>query len=251
MARITLWGFYQYSDKTLFDDCPLYEQLNKDILVNLILQQSGELFPFHQQPDYLRANITNWFTRKYEDFKRMYDTLYSEYNPIENYDRMEHWSDSESTSIKESESTSESGSVSTSMSSSESTSSSGSTHDSTSDSTSNSLTNDISAANMTTGFLPDSASNGISAGRSTADTNNTTATTQQGANHSLQSRQELSRHDYGHDKKNYFDHEGRVHGNIGVTTTQQMINQELELRKFDIYLTIANMFESEFIVRIY
>ena len=27
------------------------------------------------------------------------------------------------------------------------------------------------------------------------------------------------------------DHEGRVHGNIGVTTTQQMIEQEMSLRK--------------------
>ena len=227
MSRISLWGFYQWSDKTLFDNAPLYEELDKNILIDLILQQSGELFPFHQQPAYLQANITNWFTRKYEDFKRMYDAVYSEYNPIENYDRMEHWSDSESTSIKESESTSESNSLSTSeseslsTSSSESTSSSGSAHDSTSDSTSNSLTNDISAANMTTGFLPDSASNGNSAGRSSADTNNTTVTGKQAVDVSsrnkigAQNQSGLTRHDYGHDKKNYFDHEGRAHGNIG------------------------------------
>ena len=219
MSRITLWGFYQYTDRTLFNNIKLYNKFDKTILVDLIMQQSGELFPFHQHPDYLKRNIENWFVRMYDEFKRMYDTLYSDYNPIENYDRIENWSDSESTSISESESTS----------------SSGSAHDSTSDSTSNHADNQISAANMTTGFVPDTAANGQTAGVSSADTRNQTAT----------------RKVNSHDRLNFSKHGGRVHGNIGVTTTQQMIEQELELRKYDIYLTIANMFESEFIVRVY
>lgn len=43
----------------------------------------------------------------------------------------------------------------------------------------------------------------------------------------------------------------RIHGNIGVTTTQQMINQELELRKINIYEMIAELYESEFFIRCY
>lgn len=219
MARVTLWGFYQFTDKKLFDNIKLYEEFDKDILVDLIMQQSGELFPFHQQPDYLKRNIENWFARMYEQFKRMYDALYSEYNPIENYDRHEDWSDSESTSA----------------SSSESASSSGSAHDSTSDSTSNSMTNNVSAANMTSGFVPDSASEGRSAGTSTADTQNSSNSSR----NNIEARRHTS------------THLAHIHGNIGVTTNVQMIEGELELRKFDIYETIANMFEEEFIVRVY
>lgn len=219
MGRITLWGFYQFSDKTLFDNAPLYEGFNKQILIDLIMQQSGDLFPFHQQPDYLKQNISNWFTRMYEQFKRMHDALYSEYNPIENYDRHEDWSDSESTSL----------------STSESSSMSGSSHDSTSDSTSNSLVDEISAANMTDSFLPDSASKGQSASRTSSDTKN----------ESKMSRNNIE------DRQHYSTHGGRIHGNIGVTTNQQMIEAELELRKYDLYQTIANMFEREFIVRVY
>lgn len=219
MARITLWGFYQFTDKKLFDNIELYEEFDKDILVDLIMQQSGELFPFHQQPDYLKRNIENWFKRMYEQFKRMYDALYAEYNPIENYDRHEDWSDSESTSV----------------SSSESASSSGSAHDSTSDSTSNSMTNNISAANMSSGFVPDSASNGSSAGASSADTQNSSNSSR----NNIEARRHAS------------THLAHIHGNIGVTTNVQMIEGELELRKFDIYETIANMFEDEFIVRVY
>ena len=219
MGRISLWGFYQFTDKKLFDNVKLYEGFDKDILVDLIMQQSGELAPFHQQPYYLQKNIENWFARMYEQFKRMYEALYAEYNPLENYDRHEDWSDSESTS----------------MSTSESTSSSGSAHDSTSDSTSNSMNNGVSAANMTTGYLPDSASSGQSAGTSSADTKNETST----------KRNNIE------DRQHYATHGGRIHGNIGVVTNVQMIEGELELRKFDIYEQIANMFEEEFIVRVY
>lgn len=43
----------------------------------------------------------------------------------------------------------------------------------------------------------------------------------------------------------------RAHGNIGVTTNQQMIQSELELRMYNIYKEIALEFEDEFTVPIY
>lgn len=42
-----------------------------------------------------------------------------------------------------------------------------------------------------------------------------------------------------------------VHGNIGVTTNQQMINEELELRKKDIYNMICEEFKQEFCILLY
>ena len=47
------------------------------------------------------------------------------------------------------------------------------------------------------------------------------------------------------------EYESRIHGNIGVTTSQQMIQSEIELRQFDIYSDIARRFEHEFIVQVY
>ena len=40
-------------------------------------------------------------------------------------------------------------------------------------------------------------------------------------------------------------------GNIGVTTTQQMINSELEIRKQNLYDQIMREFENEFMVQLY
>lgn len=234
MGRVTLWGFYQFTDKKLFDDIQLYEAFDKETLIDLILQQSGELFPFHQQPDYLKRNIENWFARMYEQFKRMYDALYSDYIPTENYDRMESWSDSASSS--------ESAYNSISISESSSSSTSGSAHDSTSDSNSNSLTNNVSAFDTST-LSPESAANGQTAGNSSADTQN--------HSHTITGTSGINTRRGTNDKTDYSLHEGRIHGNIGVMTTQAMIKEEIDLRKFDIYETIANMFEEEFMIRRY
>ena len=51
--------------------------------------------------------------------------------------------------------------------------------------------------------------------------------------------------------KDTFTHNSRMHGNIGVTTNAQMINEEIELRKFDIYTDIARRFEKEFLIQVY
>lgn len=47
------------------------------------------------------------------------------------------------------------------------------------------------------------------------------------------------------------DHEGTISGNIGVTTSQQMAQAELDLRRFNIYLEISNLFADEFCVMVY
>lgn len=79
MARLTLWGIYQY-DNTLFDGIVLPDGINKDNLVSDIMRNSGDLYPYHQVPEYLKRNINFWFARRLFDFGRMYDALRAEYS---------------------------------------------------------------------------------------------------------------------------------------------------------------------------
>ena len=44
---------------------------------------------------------------------------------------------------------------------------------------------------------------------------------------------------------------GHTHGNIGVTTSQQMLEAELNISKWNIYENIAKLFANEFCVMIY
>lgn len=225
MTKLTLWGMNEYLDGTLLDF--LSESLpgdtfDADMMEELIYMECGDLFPYYQVPLYCKAQIKNFFDRNKEQFKRVWEALYSEYNPIENYDRIEAWSDSHSESTRDSESLS--------MSSSESVSA----LTSSSDSQSSSATGDISAFNSPT-LQPQSASSGNAqtAGRTTNDTRGTSNSLRAGLN----VKDNIARD----------EHRGRVHGNIGVTTSQQMIQQSIELGSFDIYIWVVTLFRKNII----
>lgn len=52
-------------------------------------------------------------------------------------------------------------------------------------------------------------------------------------------------------KSEHFTHLERTHGNIGVTTTQQMLEEERRIAQWDIYKYIAGRFEDEFTIAVY
>ena len=214
MARITLWGFYQY-DKTLFDNIVLPEGIDKDNLVSDIMRNSGDLYPYHQVPEYLKSNINYWFARRLFDFERMYEALRVEYSPIENYDRKENTTRSYENSGTDKESTTL-GSTTTSTNVG-----------------SNDNENKVSAYNE---------SDYSNREKDTQSYNSTLTNTGSGT--------DTKQTEYGLKRKEVEDI--RVHGNIGVTTSQQMIASEMELRaKYDIYKIISREFEREFLVQVY
>ena len=225
MLKLTLWGMNDYLDGTLLDFLPTSlpaNTFNPEIMEQLIYAECGDLFPYYQVPLYCKQHIKNFFDRNAEQFKRVWEALYSEYNPIENYDRIEAWSDSHSESTRDSESLS--------MSSSESVSA----VTSSSDSQSSSANGNISAFNSPT-LQPQSASNGSAA--TSGRTNNDTRGTSNSLRAGLNVKDNIARD----------DHRGRVHGNIGVTTSQQMIQQSIELGSYDIYIWVISLFRKNII----
>lgn len=225
MLKLTLWGMNDYLDGTLLDFLPSSlpaDTFNPEIMEQLIYAECGDLFPYYQVPLYCKQHIKNFFDRNAEQFKRVWEALYSEYNPIENYDRIEAWSDSHSESTRDSESLS--------MSSSESVSA----VTSSSDSQSSSANGNISAFNSPT-MQPQSASTGNAA--TSGRTNNDTRGTSNSLRAGLNVKDNIARD----------DHRGRVHGNIGVTTSQQMIQQSIELGSYDIYIWVISLFRKNII----
>ena len=47
------------------------------------------------------------------------------------------------------------------------------------------------------------------------------------------------------------EHNGRIHGNIGVTTSQQMLEAELNLGYWNVYTKITELFLQEFTIPVY
>lgn len=207
MGRITLWGWYT-AFPDLFDNVPFPASLDKTVFLNLLMERSGMLFTFTQQPDYLKQNINGWFTRYSPLLTRMSDALDKEYDPIENYDRQEEWTDTPDVSY---------------------TKTGGNTVTDVGESAGNTEMQ-VSAFNDTVVYSPDHKQVNDLHDKHTIDTEYNSEQTKESGTRS---------------------HKGRVHGNIGVTTNQQMIQSELELRKFDIYSYAVNLFEHDLLMQVY
>ena len=230
MARLTLWGIYQY-DKTLFDNIVLPEGIDKDNLVSDIMRNSGDLYPYHQVPEYLKRNITFWFSRRLFDFDRMYKSLRMDYSPIENYDRIE---DIEREYI-------DSGTDTETLTLGSSTTSSHTGTDTDRTQGGGSNEKGVSAYNED-GYTNREKDEETHNSNNTQTYNSSVTNTGSGS--------DKTQTDYG--KQRTETENTHIHGNIGVTTSQQMIESEMSLRaKYDIYKIIAREFEREFLVQIY
>lgn len=208
-AKFTLIGTYQYYHNAggdLFELMDLPTGINKDTLCSNILLQGGEFEVQHGNPQFIHDAIGIWSQAWKESLQRWVDALTIEYAPLENYDRMEHWTDE--TDV---EGTGTSNSVGTL------------------DNTTNGTVETTKSAYDSSTYQPyDKVESTEVSDTDTTDRTNTTMTSDQDS-----------------------EHNGRIHGNIGVTTSQQMLNQELDLGYWNLYQRITQLFLQEFVIPVY
>lgn len=229
-VTMTLIGLYNYNP-TIFDLLTVPADINKDTLVDNILQRSGQFEVMYPDDEYIKFSIGAWSRKWQATFTRWTDALKIEYNPLENYDRQEDWTDDTTTS------SSDVGSSSSNTSSSDVGSSSSSTSGKTDSTTTNKVSAYDGGDNLTT------RDQSITGGTDSSDSSGNTTLTRSGTE---SSNNILSRS--GTDNG---VHSGRIHGNIGVTTSQQMLQAELDLGYWNIYEKITDLFLTEFIIPVY
>lgn len=212
MSLLTVEGLYNY-DNTLFDGFNVPEGLVKDIAINAILLRTRELEILYPDFIYMKNRITIWSNKYQINWKKLYDTTVLEYNPIENYDRMESWTDTDDET-------------------------SSSARDNTIKRTStNEMLNRVNITDQNTAFnagLADHAKQ-ITDG-DTSEKGSITNTEKENVNDG---------------KSRRYTRTGRAHGNIGVTTSQQMIQSERDLVVFNLYDLIAESFIENFCLMVY
>lgn len=231
-AVITLLGFYDY-DHDLFNGLDLPTGIDNDQVINTILMRGGEYEVIYSNPDLLKQLIASWSKQwkpVFTNWLRANSSI-DEVAPLENYDRIENWSDSASTSENESLSSSETSSGSSSTSGS----------DSSSGSESMSERGDISAYDSSNLVANDG-------GSKSSQVNNVAQTyTVQG---NTQGSQGTSNRN--NSKTDYSTHGGRIHGNIGVTTSAMMYKEwyDVLMKYGNIYDAIATVFLQAFVIPI-
>ena len=88
MATLSTLGLYQW-DNTLFDLMKIPSALNKETLINNLLAETAELEVLYPNPVVFKNLIGVWSTKQIDIWNRLYATTQYQYNPIENYNRIE------------------------------------------------------------------------------------------------------------------------------------------------------------------
>ena len=108
-ATLTLTGLYQYGlgqNINMFDKLVIPDELDHELLVDNILHECGDFEVLYPDLEFM-CDAVDMFAKKWQrTFEKWVNVLKEEYKPLANYDRIEEWSDSMSTSESELTSTS-------------------------------------------------------------------------------------------------------------------------------------------------
>lgn len=234
MALLTMMGLYNY-DNTIFDNLILPDGVDKPTLVDNIILETAELECIYPTPVFLKTAIGLWSNVQFLTWDRVYTAMNLEYNPIENYDRQETETTTGTRAHSGKDTTTRSGTVSETGSTTASTQGTASE--------SGTTTNKIAGFDSTT--LVDHDSSTGSNTRQASDSS-TGSSTRSGTDSSTQ---ELT---HGEQIADSGSRTSRIHGNIGVTTSQQMLQSELDLApNLNIYQYITADFRKRFCVEVY
>ncbi len=91
-ANLSPMGLYNW-DNTIFDLLVLPEALDRDTFINNLLLETAELEVLYTSPVTFRYAVGQWSHKELDVWNRLYATTQYEYNPIDNYNRIEEGSD--------------------------------------------------------------------------------------------------------------------------------------------------------------
>lgn len=238
MAKITLIGMHNWLGDPLFQGVTVPQGASKDLLINTILLNYGEMETLYASPDFMQFAIKNWSGCVQYKMSRLWGTTQQEYDPIENYNRYE--DSTETPNITRTGSHSET--------SNGSTTSNGTTSTNTSNETignENGNTEQTVSAFNSGSYQPQNKTANVSDTTSTdTGTAATTASTTGEENKTV----EGSSTDTETGTRKYTSH---THGNIGVTTSQQMLQSERDVAQFNFYWEMAKDFAKTLLVMVY
>lgn len=242
-----LIDYSRYADIDIFEGVAVPAPLNAETVKSAIMIRCGLLTPVYGEPEVFRESIRLWFKVKQWTFEHLIKIVQAEYSPIENFDRYEDYSDENSG--QETEARSGKYTDTHSGTDKEVTDGSYSTADEEKKNNNHTTENTVSAFNST-GYQADTrVTESGNENRTLSEKNSHEDERSFTHGHKLANTHsdDLTRTSSGGSS-----HTGHLHGNIGVTTNQQMIEQELELlRHFDIYGWIAEQFEEDHMLMIY
>lgn len=193
-ATISILGLYNLNDE-IFDDLTVPAGVDSDLLIDNLVTELAELELIYSDFNFMKFMIGVWSRKELPTWERVYKASTKIYDPIENYDRIEDWTDNLNRNS----------------------------------SVNSSVTANGNTQHDVAGFNATALVNASKDTNTETDTGYTSDTSTSS----------------GYRK-------GRVHGNIGVTTSQQMLQSELDIApKLNVYDYIINSFKNRFCLQVY
>lgn len=91
LSLITMYSW----DSTIFDGLTIPAQMDRDLLTDNLMLELGELELLYNDPHFMKFAIEKWSQKEVNKWQKLYDTTVLEYNPIENYNRTDTFTDTE------------------------------------------------------------------------------------------------------------------------------------------------------------
>lgn len=252
-AKLTTIGLYNY-DPTLFDLLTLPAGASKETAVNTILLEYGEMSVVYPDPSFYKFAIGQYSATMQEPMKRYWDVLHITYNPLENYDRQESFTES-GTAARTRETEKEDGLTGThGLTGTDARTTGGTDQQQGSRTETPNLTDNISNPPYNTETMTVRETQTHTGTVGTSD--NYTTTSSGTDNLTLQrsdttSQTATSTGTEEESETTSGTRSGRIHGNVGVTTSQQMLMAELEVAEQNFYRWLAADFAARFMVMLY
>lgn len=225
-ATLSVMGLYNY-DNTILD--PLTDAMPdeslKSVIVECLFSECAELEVIYPAPTVFKTILTAWCQYRKKIWLDLWNTTNLEYNPINNYDR------TETETVKTDKTGNATSSGSNANTHSDNTNISG--QNGTVTRTENRYGFNSSSVDVPVAKAVETPGQYTSNQNSTSNDSGTNA-----GNSSIKENESITR-----SLRNY--------GNIGVTTTQQMIQQERDIVKYDIVDDIINDFKAKFCLMVY
>ena len=254
-ARLSLIGLYNYMP-TLFDALILPDGYDKETFINSLLLEHGEKCVMYSDPDFMYAAIGVWGKKWELELTKIYEALTAKYDPIFNYDRFEEIEDGRTKDYTSKVS-------GTRKTTDRADYSDDTTHNETDNRTSNgtetATANDTNehtvSADNSSAYQADSKD--LINNNDKTTTNNTDSQTINASNNrhvqgTTQDLDETTGTDTTDKENETNKHTAHIYGNIGVTTSAQMVTEVIRQRfTINLYATAARLFAHELLIGIY
>ena len=240
-ATLSTLGLYEF-DNTIFNLMVIPDALDRETLIENLLAETAELEVLYPNPDVLKNLIGVWSHKQLHIWQHLYETTQYEYNPIENYDRNETGTDTGSGMTTHGGADSEQISRTEGGSETDTLTNSGTDRTTSSSDTLHKIAGFNSAALVDQSQDVGTGTSALTHGKVEQDV------TQFGKTENISNAKT-----YGQTitDTNNGTHTLRAHGNIGVTTTQEMIEQERKIALFNIYDAIIKDYIYRFCLLVY